>query len=93
MPTIISMQDVRMSLAAIAKRAGTGESFVVVRNSRPAFRIEPPTGQGAPLTASSAARSLDSITARLEAATGGTALTEAELDRIIHDVHRTTCSE
>ena len=41
MPTIIAMQDIRTSLAAISRRVATGESFIVVRNSRPAFRIEP----------------------------------------------------
>jgi len=41
MNTIISMQDIRISLAAIADRVQKGERFTVVRNSRPAFRIVP----------------------------------------------------
>ncbi len=90
MATIISMQDIRASLSAIAKRAGRGESFVVVRNSRPAFRIEPLPDAPAPAAVPAPGRSLDSITARLDAAEAGSALTVAELDRIIHDVHGTT---
>lgn len=43
METIIAMQDIRQSLASIARRAERGERFVVVRNSRPVFRIEPAT--------------------------------------------------
>ncbi len=41
MDTLIAMQDIRNRLAAIADRAESGESFIVVRNSRPAFRISP----------------------------------------------------
>lgn len=41
MDTLIAMQDIRSGLASIADRAASGESFIVVRNSRPAFRIIP----------------------------------------------------
>lgn len=41
MDKIISMKDIRLSLAAIAKRVEAGESFTVVRDSKPVFRIEP----------------------------------------------------
>ena len=41
MDTLIAMQDIRNSLASIADRAEGGESFIVVRNSHPAFRIAP----------------------------------------------------
>lgn len=41
MDKIISMKDIRLSLAAIAKRVEAGECFTVVRDSRPVFRIEP----------------------------------------------------
>ena len=41
MDKIISMKDIRLSLATIAKRAEAGERFVVVRDSKPVFRIEP----------------------------------------------------
>ena len=41
MNTIISVQDIRTSLAALAQRAENGESFTVIRNSKPAFMITP----------------------------------------------------
>jgi len=41
MDTLIAMQDIRSGLASIADRAASGESFIVVRNSRPSFRIMP----------------------------------------------------
>ncbi|MEI6149177.1 MAG: type II toxin-antitoxin system prevent-host-death family antitoxin [bacterium] len=44
MDTLIAMQDIRNRLASIADRAESGESFIVVRNSRPAFRIAPLSG-------------------------------------------------
>lgn len=44
MDKIISMKDIRLTLAAIARRAEAGERFVVVRDSKPVFRIEPLTG-------------------------------------------------
>jgi len=88
MPTIISMQDIRTSLASVAQRTSAGESFVVVRNSKPAFRIEPLSGGEAPISAPlSAGRSLDSITGRIDAVRSSATLTEDELDQIIHDVH------
>ncbi len=48
MDKIISMKDIRLSLAAIARRVETGESFTVVRDSKPVFRIEPLTEAGSP---------------------------------------------
>jgi antitoxin (DNA-binding transcriptional repressor) of toxin-antitoxin stability system len=41
MDAIISVQDIRTSLASIAKRAEAGETFMVIRNSKPAFMIAP----------------------------------------------------
>lgn len=41
MHKIISMQDIRESLASIANQAQRGERFVVIRHSRPAFQIVP----------------------------------------------------
>ncbi|MEI6645788.1 MAG: hypothetical protein WCP12_07095 [bacterium] len=41
METLIAMQDMRTELSAIADRAAGGELFIVLRNSRPAFRIVP----------------------------------------------------
>ena len=41
MESIISVQDIRTSLGSIADRAERGESFTVVRSSKPVFRIVP----------------------------------------------------
>ena len=41
MSTLISVQDIRTSLSALAQRAESGESFIVIRNSKPAFMITP----------------------------------------------------
>ena len=38
---IISMQDIRTSLAEIADRVQAGTKLLVVRNSRPAFMLVP----------------------------------------------------
>ena len=84
--TIIAMQDIRESLASIADRVEKGEEFVVVRNSKPVFRIlpvevaydKPRTGQPPML--------LREMTARFDAS--GDSLSEVEVDRIIHEVHR-----
>lgn len=38
---MISMQDIRTNLASIARRAEEGEEFVVLKHSKPAFRILP----------------------------------------------------
>ena len=84
--TIIAMQDIRESLASIADRVEKGEEFVVVRNSKPVFRIlpvevaydKPSTGQPPML--------LREMTARFDAS--GDSLSEVEVDRIIHEVHR-----
>jgi len=46
METLIAMQDMRTELSAIADRATGGEMFIVLRNSRPAFRIVPFTASG-----------------------------------------------
>jgi antitoxin (DNA-binding transcriptional repressor) of toxin-antitoxin stability system len=43
-PTIVSMKDIRLSLAAIARRVEAGERFIVVRDSKPIFQIEPLAG-------------------------------------------------
>ena len=41
MRTVISVQDIRTSLASIARKAESGETFMVIRNSKPAFMITP----------------------------------------------------
>ena len=85
--TIIAMQDIRESLASIADRVEKGESFVVVRNSKPVFRILPmheatyeqPRSPREPMI-------LREMTERFDAA--GVSVSEAEVDRIVHEVHR-----
>lgn len=41
MSTLISVQDIRTSLASITERVEGGESFMVIRNSKPSFMITP----------------------------------------------------
>jgi prevent-host-death family protein len=85
--TIIAMQDIRDSLASIADRVEKGESFVVVRNSKPVFRILPiekaaydaPRAPKEPLI-------LREMTERFDAA--GASVSEDDVDRIIHEIHR-----
>jgi len=83
MSKIISVQDIRQSLAAIANQAQAGETFVVVRNSRPVFKIVP-AGDADTLRRDA---SLAEITARLDAAKASGSLSSSELDLIIHEAH------
>ncbi|MFH1024930.1 MAG: hypothetical protein V1809_16240 [Planctomycetota bacterium] len=85
MSKIISMQDIRVSLAAIADEAEAGESFVVIRNSKPAFRIEPPERGVSGKKRS--ALTLGEITGRLDKASAGSRISARELDAIIHEAH------
>jgi antitoxin (DNA-binding transcriptional repressor) of toxin-antitoxin stability system len=48
MATIIGLKELRENAEAVAERVGQGESFVVVKRSKPIFRLEPMTGQTAP---------------------------------------------
>lgn len=54
--TIVSMEDMRTSLAAIANRAAQGERFIVVRKSKPVFEIVPVATESSPLDAPPPAR-------------------------------------
>ena len=81
--TLIAMQDIRQSLAEIAKRAEHGGEFVVVRNSKPSFRIVPYARRRR-----RAAPSLEEITARFDASGIGRKITPRSLDQIIHEVER-----
>lgn len=85
--TIIAMQDIRESLASIADRVEKGETFVVVRNSKPVFRIMPmaETAYDQP-KAGKQPMLLREITGRFDAV--GETFSEAEVDKIIHEVHR-----
>ena len=41
MDTVIAMKEVRSGLSGIADRVASGESFVVMQNAQPVFRIMP----------------------------------------------------
>ena len=85
MSKIISVQDIRQSLAAITNQAQAGETFVVVRNSKPVFKIVPPyekEGEGR-----KSALSLAEITSKIDAAEASYDLSANDLDSIIHESH------
>lgn len=97
MDTIISVQDIRVSLGDIARRAESGESFTVVRNSKPSFRIVPAgvsTAQvrEAPQTYSArkpkTAPSLTEIRNALTGPAGKGALSAKEIEELIAEVRR-----
>jgi len=83
MSTLIAMQDIRQSLASIANRAQKGEDFVVVRNSRPVFRIVP-VGH----TDDKLGLSFEDITSRIDDSGAAKHLSETDVDNIIHRVHK-----
>jgi antitoxin (DNA-binding transcriptional repressor) of toxin-antitoxin stability system len=87
MDTLIAMQDIRNGLAAIADRAEGGESFIVVRNSRPAFRIAPLTTppkapRGRPPTVDEVREHFETYPVTEEE------LTPDELDAVIREVRK-----
>ena len=85
MSKIISMQDMRLSLASIANQVQAGETFIVVRSSKPVFKIIPPFEK----TKLSGKRpmSLAEITDKLDAVEASYDLSEDDLDGIIHESH------
>ena len=85
MSKIISVQDIRQSLATITNQAQAGETFVVVRNSKPVFRIVPPYEKEE--QRGNNALSLAEITGKLEAAEPFYDLSADDLDTIIHESH------
>lgn len=85
MSKIISVQDIRQSLAAIANQAQAGETFVVVRNSKPVFKIVPPYAKEA--EGGKNALSLAEITGKLDAVEASYDLSANDLDMIIHESH------
>lgn len=88
MDTIVAVQDLRTSLAAITERATRGETFLVMRNSRPAFRIVP-AEQTAEVAATprKPAMKLGELRARYQAGGLSKALGPADLEAMIRDVH------
>lgn len=86
METLIAMQDMRTELAAIADRATGGEMFIVLRNSRPAFRIVPFNVSGDVIPPTTV-KSFSDVRKRLDAnPAGNDELSPAELDGIITKV-------
>ena len=88
MENLISMQDIRMSLKAVADRAEKGETFIVVRNSRPGFRIVPLEGKTVYPVANDTALAVHEMQERFQSSGAADMITEEELDEIIHEVHR-----
>ncbi len=87
MDTLIAMQDIRNSLASIADRAEGGESFIVVRNSHPAFRIAPLPGAAVTTPAPSRPPTVSEVRERLAAyPVAKDELAADELDAIIREV-------
>ena len=85
MSKIISVQDIRQSLASITDQAQAGETFVVVRNSKPVFKIVPPYEKESVRGDKNV--SLAEITGRFDAVKPSYDLSESELDAIIHEAH------
>jgi antitoxin (DNA-binding transcriptional repressor) of toxin-antitoxin stability system len=82
METLIAMQDIRTRLASIADRVEHGERFIVIRNSRPVFRIEPVQQEAC----GAAGLSLREVRARFESyRVQREELTPAALDAIIRE--------
>ena len=77
-----------MSLADIADGAEGGEDFIVIRNSKPAFRIVPIESEKARYVQNSpSSMTLREIRAKFQAAGASRMLTEDELDALIHEAH------
>lgn len=85
MSKIISMQDIRLSLASIANQVQAGETFIVVRSSKPVFKIIPPFEKTK--RAGKRPMSLAEITDKLGAVEVSYDLSEDDLDGIIHEAH------
>ncbi len=86
MSSIISVQDIRTSLASIAKRAEQGESFTVVKNSKPAFRIEP-IQQAEYRRQPEKKISVREMQERFKSSGASDMMTPEDLDQIIDEVH------
>jgi antitoxin (DNA-binding transcriptional repressor) of toxin-antitoxin stability system len=41
MDNVVSLKELRVNLGVYAERVGKGESFVVMKRSKPLFKIEP----------------------------------------------------
>ena len=86
--SVVAVQDLRTSLAAITDRAAKGESFLVMRNSRPVFRIVP--AQETPAYAPTEPRkpaTLGELRARYQASGLSRAIGPGDVEDIIRSVH------
>ena len=89
--SIVAVQDLRTSLASIADRAAQGESFLVMRNSRPVVRIVPAEDAGVyPAAAPRTPASLGELRARYQASGLAGAIKPGELEELIRAVHQNT---
>ena len=84
-PTIVSMKDIRLSLAAIARRVEAGECFIVVRDSKPVFQIEPISGSNP-----QRGMSFDNFTQKVDRVrdAGETEWTPTAVEQVIQEMYR-----
>jgi antitoxin (DNA-binding transcriptional repressor) of toxin-antitoxin stability system len=87
MATIIPMQTIRQSLAAIAKRAEEGEEFIVIRNSLPSFKIVPVETVKREYSTEMPVKTLRDITRRIDAVQKDETIQPEMVDKIIHELH------
>jgi len=86
MSTVIAMQNIRTSLASIAKRAEAGERFLVVKNSKPSFYIIPANSNN--IKKDTPNLSLEDITQKIDKSKTSKTLSPNLVDEIIHEIHR-----
>lgn len=86
-PTIVSMKDIRLSLAAIARRVEAGERFIVVRDSKPVFQIEPLSGS---VSNPQRGMSFDDFTKKIDSVRdpGETEWTPGAVEKVIQEMYR-----
>ena len=86
MNTVIAMQNIRTSLASIAKRAEAGEQFLVVKNSKPSFYIIPATGNK--FKEKRPKLTLENITQKIDKSKMLDNFSSKLIDEIIHEIHQ-----
>ncbi len=86
MNTVIAMQNIRTSLASIAKRAEAGEQFLVVKNSKPSFYIIPATNKR--FKEKQPDITLENITQRIDKRKKPHNFSSKLVDEIIHEIHQ-----
>ena len=87
MATVIPMQAIRQSLAAIAKRAEEGEEFLVIRNSHPSFKIVPVAAGMKEYSSEMPVQTLRDITRRIDAVEKAGEISSDKIERIIDELH------